>query len=283
MRGVVTAIGLFVAAVTLAACGGDDDDPWEEVELGTEGLRVLVVSSVRVTGENRLVLGVLRDGTPIEEATLGFEVFNLNDEPTATSTGELRYTPVEDLGRGYYVGMAAFDEAGAWGIEVTDAGGEVARTQFGVADDVPQPMPGDAALRTESRTIHDTPLDELTTDTEPDEALYQMTVAEAVSSGVPAVIAFASPALCQTQTCGPAVDIIKHIRGGYAGDVNFVHVEVFENLDSAEPTVVAAVEEWDLRTEPWIYVVGVDGVITAAFEGLVGEEELLAAIDGVLP
>ena len=35
-----------------------------------------------------------------------------------------------------------------------------------------------------------------------------------------------------------------------------------------------AVAEWGLPTEPWVFVVGADGVILGRFEGLVTREEL---------
>ena len=48
--------------------------------------------------------------------------------------------------------------------------------------------------------------DELATITSaevPDPDLYRMTVAEALDSGLPSIISFATPAFCQTATCGP--------------------------------------------------------------------------------
>jgi len=44
---------------------------------------------------------------------------------------------------------------------------------------------------------------------------------------------------------------------------------------------VAATIEWGLPSEPWIFVVDRDGLVTASFEGIVSEEELQAAVEAV--
>lgn len=46
-------------------------------------------------------------------------------------------------------------------------------------------------------------LEELTTDYTPDPDLYQLTIAEALITGRPTVIVFATPAFCTSPTCGP--------------------------------------------------------------------------------
>ena len=50
-------------------------------------------------------------------------------------------------------------------------------------------------------------------------------------------------------------------------------------LLQAAPTT----EEWGLLSEPWIFVVDGDGIVTGSFEGVVGEAELeraLAEVEG---
>jgi hypothetical protein len=67
-------------------------------------------------------------------------------------------------------------------------------------------------------------------------------------------------------------------------DFNYVHVEVYENIqvtDQQDLILVPAVEEWGLPTEPWLYVTDGSGKVTAAFEGAVSDSELRAALDEV--
>jgi hypothetical protein len=92
------------------------------------------------------------------------------------------------------------------------------------------------------------------------------------------VIAFATPAFCQTAICGPTLERIKEIAPAHPG-VDFVHVEVYTNLDDPDNLeVVPSIIEWGLPTEPWIFVVDADGIVTHRFEGLVTAEELDAAL-----
>jgi hypothetical protein len=43
--------------------------------------------------------------------------------------------------------------------------------------------------------------------------------------------------------------------------------------------VVDAVLEWQLPSEPWIYIIDGDGTVVAAFEGAVNDDELTAVLD----
>ncbi|MGI9608909.1 MAG: TlpA family protein disulfide reductase, partial [Acidimicrobiia bacterium] len=62
-----------------------------------------------------------------------------------------------------------------------------------------------------------------------------------------------------------------------------VHVEIYDDIQvsSAEDLeLVPAVSEWGLPSEPWVFVVGSDGLVVASFEGAATDDELRAAIDG---
>jgi hypothetical protein len=105
-----------------------------------------------------------------------------------------------------------------------------------------------------------------------------MSIAEAVASGRPSVIVFATPKFCQTAICGPTVDRILEIKPSFP-EVNFLHVEVFTNLDDPDNLqLVPAVSEWGLPTEPWVFVVDATGIVVARFEGVVDAAEIAAAL-----
>ena len=44
---------------------------------------------------------------------------------------------------------------------------------------------------------------------------------------------------------------------------------------------VAAVDEWGLLSEPWIFTVDGTGIVRGSFEGVVGDDELKAAIEAI--
>ncbi len=238
------------------------------------------------TGNQRVLIGYLsEEGTFLAEPDLSVEAdfyFADESEPRVTTAGV--YHPTVPGIRGIYRFTVALDEAGTWRVILRpDERGPTPATPFQVFADATTPSAGDPAPPSDSVTSADKPLAEITTDPNPDPSFYELSVADAVMSGRPSVIVFATPAFCTTATCGPTLDVVKGIASEFPG-ANFVHVEVFENLDAAsfdELIVVPAVSEWTLPSEPWVFVVNADGVISAAFEGTVARDELVRALESV--
>ena len=57
------------------------------------------------------------------------------------------------------------------------------------------------------------------------------------------------------------LDQVKAVAPAHP-DANFVHVEIYENLDATsadELIIVPAVTAWGLPSEPWVFVVDADG------------------------
>jgi hypothetical protein len=182
---------------------------------------------------------------------------------------------------GLYRAEFDFDTAGIWMVSVEPHSGP-ALDVFPVAiNQSPLTVAvGDPAPRSNTLTSSDAPLEEISTATDPDPSFYLLSVADAVTSGAPTVIAFATPKFCQTAICGPTLERLQEIAPDFP-EVNFIHVEVFTNLDDPENLeVVPAVVEWGLPTEPWVFVVDSDGIVTARFEGVVSAEEIAAALAG---
>ncbi len=94
------------------------------------------------------------------------------------------------------------------------------------------------------------------------------------------MIVFATPRYCTSRVCGPVVDIVRTLIPTYGDRVAFVHQEIWESgaLQKFFPTV----EEWNLRSEPWIFVVDGQGLVRARFEGVTTRRELEAALRLVL-
>lgn len=167
-------------------------------------------------------------------------------------------------------------------IDAGPLGSNLAPLGFVAAENPLQVTTGEPAPPSETRTIADTPLDELTSDPNPDERFYELSLAEAVRSG-PSVIVFATPAWCTTQACGPMLDQVKAISDEFP-ELNYVHVEVYENIQVTDPAdliLVEAVEEWGLPSEPWLYVTDDAGMVNSAFEGALSAAELRSALEAV--
>ena len=125
-------------------------------------------------------------------------------------------------------------------------------------------------------------------DSDPDPDLYSRTIAEALDEGIPLVVSFATPAYCKTATCGPQLDTLKELKTTFSERVNFLHVEVYDNPPEIRESGISAAKlsptlaEWGLPSEPWTFVVGTDGTVSAKYEGYVSSDELEVAIDSAL-
>lgn len=184
--------------------------------------------------------------------------------------------------RGVYTALVEFDQVGVW--QVSLVADDIESLSVPVAVDAISLVPGvgDPAVRSVTPTAADAPLEAITSDPHPDPELYEVSLDAALDEGRTVVVAFATPAFCQTASCGPTVDVVKAVKADHP-DVRFLHVEVYANLDAErfeDLELVPAISEWALPSEPWVFVISADGIIRAAFEGALSETELDAALEG---
>lgn len=239
------------------------------------------------TGDQRILIALIDPATNefMAAEDIGASATLRDEDGTPLETIDLDFVWTLPDVRGLYVAEFEIPEAGVYQLSVAaDGMAETGPTGFqAVADPVGIGV-GDKAPASETRTASEFPdLSVISSDPDPDPDLYRLSVAGAVSDGEPSVIIFATPAFCESQACGPMLNQVKELRGSYPG-IDFVHVEVYEDLQvqsREDLTVVDSVTEWGLPSEPWVFVVDSDGVVTAAFEGAVNNQELLDAFDAV--
>lgn len=246
------------------------------------GLQPVLATSEVVVGPNRLALGLLENNVPIPNAAatkVRVRYYKLTgQQPTLVGEEEARYYS-EGLGpRGTFIIKPTFDVAGTWGLEIETQRPNQATTSKRMEIEVkPQgfaPKVGAPAPRSKTPTAKDVEdLLTITSDTTPDTRLYQLSIDQAVTSGKPSLILFATPGFCQTAVCGPGVDVLSRLTDAFGDKLNSVHVEIyqypFEKLQQ-----VPAMQEWGLKTEPWLFLVDQNGNITERFEGGITFEEL---------
>ena len=309
---IVLCMCLLTASLLLAAGCSVSTAPDDVLnqEPGGPPVSLVVSNSDLAVGENRVSFGLVdRDYMPVRPETVAVRAVFY--EPGA-ATGQVRYRgaaryemwPPEGR-RGIFIADVSFDEAGTatgetpgiWEVHATfDYPSDVRNPEsltigavVSVAVDHRAPFIGDAAPLSDTPTVATvSDLSTISSSPEPDPALYQQSVADAVRSGQPSVVNFSTPAFCVTATCGPQVTDLSALAARYAGQANFVHVEVYEDPHLVEPgqpgkLLVPAVDEWGLVSEPWTFIVGGDGRISARFEQYVPPDVLEAALLAVLP
>lgn len=261
----------------------------------------VLASAENVVGNDRLLLTLVdRDNRPLASpdraVTLRFyDPAADAAAPAETVTADFVWAIEGE--RGFYIATATFDRAGEWGVEVdvaqAGAAPEAARVRFDVQEKGTTIGAGDRAPSVTTLTLADAGGDvaRISTDPKPDPDLYRTSVATALAAREPFVLVFATPVFCQSRVCGPMLEVVKRVKAGEPG-VTFINVEPYAlewKGGSLQPvldangqlTPVPAVDVYGLLVEPWIFVIDRDGVVTASFEAVVSEKELLAAVDAV--
>lgn len=281
------AVGLLTALL-ITGCASSESDGEVQTSKGapTPGQVVfpVVASSEIVVGENRLQIGLIdTNDAPVRSPKTTLQVGFIgpgDQEPSSETTMSFVWT-IKPL-QGLWVGQATFDDPGQWEavIEVEGGGYDASvQTAFEVEKEGTTPEIGEKAPAVDTPTSSEVgDLEEITTDSNPNRRFYELSIAEAVKSGRPSVIVFATPKFCTSQVCGPTLSIVKDVAKDFPR-VNFVHVEPYD-LDEVPEKLeaVPAVTAWGLPSEPWVFVTDKRGRVAAKYEGSVAPTELAQAL-----
>jgi hypothetical protein len=300
---------LLILAVASAACTGDGGTPpagsSAPPSAGASGgpeILPLIISSELTKGPTRLLFSLTDRANKLISAPdvkVHLEFYDVDTaEGTVVFESDARFLWAIEGERGLYATDVTFPDAGRWGTRFTatlaDGSTKAVRADYDVVEAGPTVAVGAKAPSVETPTIAGVGGDvrAVSTDQEPAERFYTTSVDGAIAARKPFVLAFATPAFCQTQICGPTLQTVKTVAKGYP-DLTFINVEpyqmTFENgslqpaLDASGQLQSAAwTDAFGLRTEPWIFVIGADGTVRAKFEAVVGGDELRAAIDAAV-
>ncbi len=198
-RAVWLAIGIGALAVLLAACGGGSGDSEganpTPPTVGQGELTPIAANSELVVGPNKFGMGLIdANNEPIlGDAGTTVRLRFLFDNEVRHETDARFLWAIPDVS-GFWRASVTFDEAGRWKTDVLlTRGGQLSTVsiEFTVLERGAAPMIGDPAPATSNLTLADVPdFKRMSTDEEPEPALYQMTVSEALNAGRPLVVVF---------------------------------------------------------------------------------------------
>jgi hypothetical protein len=299
-----------ILVVMLASCGQAASTPAgggsSAAAPQSADVQPVFAFSEAVAGRNRLAIGLLRDNTPLNDpnAKVHLKFFNL-DENNAQPQGEtdaIYYG--QGLPAGFYVAYPTFDKPGNWGVEIQvqlpgQAKPSTSKQRLEVKPSSNVPTVGQPAISTRTLTVKDVPdLAQLSSGANPDPAMYQISLDQALKNGKPTALLFATPAFCRTATCGPSLDVMQGLQKTYGDKVNFIHVEVYkypfsDSVQAQEQAAATAAKEkrdltpaeantgladamvaWHLQSEPWLFLIDARGTVAARFEGGITKEEI---------
>ena len=268
----------------------------------TPAIIPVLASSEIARGYNRFLFSLTDPSGALVAApdvTVRLEFYDdaADAEAVAFETDARFLWAVEDV-RGLYASDVEFPHAGRWGTRFhatfPDGRTETVRVDYDVAEETSTPALGAPAPAIDSPTAEDVAGDiaRISSDPHPEPRFYERSILDAIEADQPAVIAFVTPSFCQTATCGPTIDKVKQVAAAHP-DVTFVHVEPYLMWDkdgSLQPLLSADgqlqvapwTERYGLRTEPFVIVLGRDGLVRAKFEGVISADELEAALQDAL-
>lgn len=227
-------------------------------------------------------------GGEITDAAVTTIFYTINEaaqETVRKASGEALYFGGDLPTGGRWVVYTEFDASGPWSLDVTAVlpTGEtgLASANVNVAGRTDTPYPGRPVPDGDTPSLADgVALSDLTTDPDPDERLYAMSVADAVATKLPTVVLFASPAHCADQGCAATLRALREVAAQYQGRMNFIHIESRDPSDPAQ--LSAAAKAWGLRVDPWTFFFDARGFVAGRIEGPVGADELKLMADRTL-
>ncbi len=295
-RATIIILVLTALALLAAACGGSGDgssgrglDSGVFVVNESDSPFVPVIESTDIAVDlDRLVITLLdRNVAPTfaDGATFAVRYF----DPVE---GGLRFRedrPAQAIavdGETFYIATAPLDRAGQWELQVLVSLPNAdrlmsARLPFIVAPVTTSPAIGDRAPRSPTLTLRDGPLATNTRDPTPDLSRYETSIVDALDQHQPFVVAFTTVGFCFGRgLCQRAVDQLKRIAA--TTSLIAIHAEPLVDIAPGAtpvPSESGVLTDWNLESDPWIFVIDADGIITDRFEILVDDAELTAALE----
>jgi len=133
---------------------------------------------------------------------------------------------------------------------------------------------GEIAPKIVTKTLEDVDgdLSRITTYRYPDVRMYALSLDEAMATGKPIVLEFATPGHCTV--CDKQLQMMKALLEKYDDEVVFLHMDQYQNPE--------AFRAFNVLGDPWTYIIDTDQVVRFKRAGRLLYGELDIAIKDVL-
>jgi len=278
------------------------DATWAPIVVAADDdaqLDVVLESTQHWRGTNDVLLSVY----DASGASLGDADIPLTIEFTGPDASVLRFDPAIErfaaYGRYLYRARVQLDEVGRWEVSAfTDIDGDAyaGNSSLDVLPDMGTPPLGSLVPGGETATMRDAHslMHHISSDPEPLTAFYTWSLDDALAQHQPTVFVMDSYAFRPNAACGGALGILHEVFIDYPGLI-MVHAEPWHmamgtdgHMLELDPPGGPAVltdyaEAWGITEPPWVFVIDRDGRLHAKFTGVIGSDELRAAIASVTP
>lgn len=283
------AAGLCLVAVSLTWVTGASQ------AVGTD-LDVVLDSTQHWVGTNDVLLSVFdADGGSLAERAQPL-LIELTGPSGQRVAAEPAIEQFATYGRPLYRARVALDEVGAWEVSASAnvAGTALTGTTvLEVSADEGTPALGSAVPGGDTPTMFDAHslMHHISSDPEPVTAFYTWSLDDALTQHQPTVFILDSYAARPNAACGGALAILHDIFFDYPG-LTVVHAEPWETAPGDDgmlqldppggpPVLTDYATAWGVTDPPWIFVIDREGRLQAKFTGVVGSDELRAAMASV--
>ena len=254
---------------------------------GTAGPELGLASSIFTVGRNRLAFGIIDDRSGFVYGKTAVYVAPSPGQPAEgpypapadvlVTQGRYRSKQAATEASPFaavYAAQVPFKRAGNYSIlAVTQTGSKTfaspGQIKVIAKRDDRIPGVGDRPPRVKTDTLGSAGGNVASIDTRvPPSDMHAKSFADVLGKK-PVALLFATPQLCQSRVCGPVVDVGLQLKSTYGDQLEFIHQEVYEDNDPKKG-LREPLKRFNLATEPWLFVVGRDGRITARLEGSFG-------------
>jgi hypothetical protein len=261
------------------------------------GPSLAMASSIFTAGDpSRMAFGMVgRDGLPVYGPTAVY----VAPKPDAPAEGpfvapadvlltDARYrskqaATTEDPFVAVYGAHVKFPKKGQYAVLATTKRtdgrltGATGQVQVSTERADPVPRVGDKAPRVHTDTVASAKGDIAKIDTrDPASDMHDVDFYDVVGKK-PVALLFATPQLCQSRVCGPVTDIELQMKSKYGDKMAFIHQEVYVDNDMSKG-LREPLRQFNLPSEPWLFVVDKTGKITARLEGSIGVQQFEDAV-----
>ncbi|MED5283471.1 MAG: thioredoxin family protein [Chloroflexota bacterium] len=240
-------------------------------------LSLFIITEDLEIGNNRVVLSVLDEKGQTITENLKFSFKKLESN---------KITKIEEINtsfwppkRNVFVTKINFEEPGYWEF-IVNRDQETAKATVNVLENSSTLSVGDTVEPIYTPSINDFEISKISTDIKADRNLYKYSLENALKLKKPILLSFSTPGLCVTGACAPQLEELKKISSS-DNDVIIIHVEIWKNFDEimkkgdlSVGILNDAVQKFNIKTEPWTFLINSNGKVNNRYQGFVESKEI---------
>jgi hypothetical protein len=112
--------------------------------------------------------------------------------------------------------------------------------------------------------------------------LHEVSLDKSLSGSTPTALLISTPRFCQTDVCGPALEILIKQSELLKGKLSIIHAEVFKEPENQDFSLAPVVGVFGLTFEPSLIVANSKGVITSILHFAMDTKEVSEALSTVI-